>query len=393
MTLKISKAWISDLFITVGIFSLFSVPSLKLVYFSNLVNLLPLLLLIFALIIKLSTNNAFVRLPLHVLWAVFSLFLLTSYLLSPSNIDETLFKYFYVILAVHLTIFLVTENVGQKVVLLMYGWATLLAVWQVFVGVELDSSRGHTYLTISTPLGAAVAGLLVTAFFADLSLASRLLLCSILVLLLLALGTLLSRAALLLPSIIMISYSVLYILTAKSIPLKARLMAFAVVLLIVGAAYQFTSLILNDRQLDRFLRLTKSTTEEPRVAVYARALDLFFDKPWEGYGIGTTPIFFNGYYPHNLFLEVLVSGGIILLLPILVLIIFWMMWVLKDVRRGVKSFTSLSLMAMSLYFFLQWNISYSLEAAYIPFGMVVLYIVTTNIKYIRLPQRSSGYKD
>jgi O-antigen ligase len=81
----------------------------------------------------------------------------------------------------------------------------------------------------------------------------------------------------------------------------------------------YVDVILNERQLLRLERLS-ALEEETRYDLYARAVSLILEQPLIGYGSGGTATYFNGTYPHNIFLDVLFNGGLLLFIPFICII-------------------------------------------------------------------------
>ena len=72
-----------------------------------------------------------------------------------------------------------------------------------------------------------------------------------------------------------------------------------------------------------------------RDLVYARGYELFKESPIYGNGIGVYADKYDGSYPHNLFIQLLAEGGIILTVPFIIifLINLWYLikpWINKD---------------------------------------------------------------
>lgn len=66
-----------------------------------------------------------------------------------------------------------------------------------------------------------------------------------------------------------------------------------------------------------------------RDTVYLNAIDLFKESPIWGHGIGSYADFYHGTYPHNMFLQLMVEGGLILTIPFLFIILFGVWTLIK----------------------------------------------------------------
>lgn len=73
-----------------------------------------------------------------------------------------------------------------------------------------------------------------------------------------------------------------------------------------------------------------------RDRVYERGIDLFHESPIWGHGIGSYADVYWGTYPHNLFLQLLVEGGILFTIPFAIILInlIWILlrpWIVSDI--------------------------------------------------------------
>lgn len=67
-----------------------------------------------------------------------------------------------------------------------------------------------------------------------------------------------------------------------------------------------------------------------RDIVYEKALDLFKQSPLIGNGIGSYADLNNGTYPHNLFLQLLVEGGLLFVIPFIAVVIMSLTILIKS---------------------------------------------------------------
>lgn len=66
-----------------------------------------------------------------------------------------------------------------------------------------------------------------------------------------------------------------------------------------------------------------------RDLVYERGYELFEQSPIFGHGIGVYADIYNGDYPHNLFLQLLVEGGMIFAFPFIILFVVMIWYLIK----------------------------------------------------------------
>ena len=113
-----------------------------------------------------------------------------------------------------------------------------------------------------------------------------------------------------------------------------------------------------------------------------------------GYGTGSTSYVFAPMgYPHNIFLEVLMTGGLILLIPFLLFIVCYVLSIIYILKKHLHDSALVGFAASSLMFFLQFNTSFSLESGYIPLGtMLLLNLVVHDLKIKGRNEKSTGSK-
>lgn len=125
------------------------------------------------------------------------------------------------------------------------------------------------------------------------------------------------------------------------------------------------------------------TQTSGRDNVYEQAISLIKEQPLLGYG------FFDyfrhlRYYPHNIFLEVLLQGGFLYLIVFVLFLLFVIRKMIKIIKRDDDN---LLLLAMTL-----WpTVELLFSASYVMFGMfwfIVTYVVCYNSKKIRIAKHT-----
>lgn len=362
----ISKEWL----IALAIFFQLYLPSIKLVWSSSLLNLVSLLALIVMVLFK-EKKLDIPKARLLYVWYFFAIILITSFFFENAIIGPEVFKVLYMLFVVVLVIFLTNSSVTEKLIFIILCWASLISVWQLLLGITASHSLGQTYLTIALPIGSGLTISLVCLFLSKSNFTLRFRYLILSVLFVSALGTLLSRAALGFPFLILIIIFILFFIFSRSMSKAKKIIVF--ILGVVSIFLLFTNIgnILNERQIKRIERLA-DIENEPRYIVYQRAINLVFDNPILGYGGGAPAKFFNGTYPHNMFLDILINGGILLLIPfIIILSLFFrnIFFAISKLERDPKTLSSIS---MSMFFFFQWNISFGLDTLYIPVSALII---------------------
>lgn len=105
-------------------------------------------------------------------------------------------------------------------------------------------------------------------------------------------------------------------------------------------------------------RLLENYKEEPRFYVYMKSVDLILSNPF-GYGLQSYYKLL-GFYPHNIFIEILLSSGIFAFIVFLMLFTYAFLNALK-----LWFHQDLSIYAIVfIYFAIQWNFSYDFSSSY-----------------------------
>lgn len=129
---------------------------------------------------------------------------------------------------------------------------------------------------------------------------------------------------------------------------------------VVFSLYYFSGDIVSHSEFLMFKieRLLDNYREEPRFYVYMKSVDLILSNPF-GYGLQSYYKLL-GFYPHNIFIEVLLSSGI------LAFVIFFMLFIYA-LLNAIKMWSHQDLNIYAIvfvYFAIQWNFSYDLSSSY-----------------------------
>lgn len=355
-----------------GLFSLVCNPSIKLIYASEFINFIPLVILFFSVLGRWGKLISSIRKTLFLLWTtlaatVFASYFWGFYLNSFSDVARLV--YFYLVIT--LVIFSVDNSSTQISAKCIVAWGLFIALWQILFRIKTNYELGQTYLTVALPLGLALSYCIFRVSGFGVTVYSRIIYFSITVVLLLALATLLSRAALIFPLISWFIVYLAYLFFGRNISSFSRIRNFSIILVlcIFSGITIFQHIEL--RQLDKISRLADSMESEPRMVVYKAAILYVLEKPIVGYGIGSAEHLF-GKYPHNIFLEVLTTGGILLLFIFLSMIVLIMtLWLFLIRAKAGADAHSLAFVSCSLFLFMQWNTSFDFLTAYIPLSTMI----------------------
>lgn len=377
------KANKSDVIAALSVFILISIPSVKLLYSSSFINFIPVIGMILAIFLKGFISELYDKKIILLSWSSFSIVLMFSFLWNFGNIDARSFNFIFLIVVVFLSIIVLNEAVFYYTSFFLIFWCAFIALWQLLIGVPYKAGLGQTYLTVAMPLGALFT---MSLFGVTSSLPKKIRIYSLFlsVLAILSLGTLLSRGAMILPLLILSIHLLIMVFYSKSV--SKKFITLVLVFIIAGLGiWAFNYLEL--RQLYRLEMLFNNLGDEPRVAVYNKAIALISDSPLVGYGVGSTADFFNGTYPHNIFLDVFINGGILLLIPFFFIVSLYLRMVRKYYKFSSKYSVALPLLTMlafSAYYLFQWNISWGLDSSYIPLVTTFYFIFyMQKIRYVK----------
>lgn len=360
-----------------GGFLLLSTPSVKLFYSSELVNVMALVLLVLGGSCSARISSAPPRTLLLVLWAIFAILIWLFLLRSAYNYALLdIVKYGYLVAAVFLLVLCVDRSIVTLVTRLLLLWACWLALWHLTIGIPTNPELGQHYLSVGLPIAVGLAISMIGAFIERGSGRERMGYLLAAVLCLAAIVTLPGRSTLINPMIVFITSGVFVGLLDRGRTARMRTMVAAS----IGAAL-LGSLALYSHidfaQSQRFDRLLNRMAEEPRLILYRDAIEHIVESPIIGYGTNAPRAEF-GHYPHNLFLDILLQGGVVLLIPFLAIFVLYGRAFLKCARNGSGERGLLGFLGASGVLFLQWNTSFDLTTSYIPIGAMAMLIVAAS---------------
>jgi hypothetical protein len=364
-----------------AIFVLFATPSIKLYIYTEAINAVPVVLLVCSALLKPSCALSGTRGAVIVIGMLFFvvLFALGAYnSASVSVIDVT--KYGILCLLCALLPLIADRKAVALAMILIAGWGLLLALIQLSHGVALSRDKGQTYLTLGYALGcSSLLGLLAASAARSWLLRAVALGCFVMSAA--ATATLLGRGPVLLPIVIFLIYlgtNTIFEPSAKK--LGVRLLIAAV--LLAPAIYYVWAVFSAERVFKR-LELLSNIANEPRVSdTYLPALGAIAERPF-GSGLEAAEQLI-GIYPHNIFLEVWISGGVVALVLFGTLVGAF----LRHIGTAAHSKTEWSTrfgFFLTLYYFAMWNISFGLSSAYALLPMMMYFASRTRSEL--LPQQ------
>lgn len=370
---KITPSKIISFLLALMVFLILNIPNVKIFYSSPMVNIILLLgLWSFGILKVINQKNKVLTRPQYkfiimfcLLW--FVIFFVTFVQIPTSfNLFE-LSQYLVSILLVMGVIIFIDKEQIYKTINIQVIWTLFLSTMYLTVGIDLNRELGQHYLTLGLPLSAGLVSAFFLLFYQKNNKTYNLLLLFTILTSLYALTSLSGRTPVLLSVIIPLIVVLLNLILEKEITKKLKIILVAI---FIGPIFIY--LVYNNLSDRLFNTLTGHDFEtEPRYMIYNKSINLIEKNPF-GYGLQSNEL--GAGYPHNIFLETFLSGGIIASLILIILVIFMFNVMLKGIRMGS---TAIVCCALVLMYFFTWNLSYDLSSSYIPFvAMAMLVIIT-----------------
>lgn len=372
-----------SIIISFFVFATLNIPSLKIIYSSEIVNISIVFgLWIFGLVRIILLKNSVIRLTVQMRkfilffilmwWTILLVTLINSY----SSFDfQTLIRCLVAMLYVLGACIFIEYSDVKKVLRMQIVWSLLLSIVQLTVGIKLNISLGQHYLTLGMPIAAGVISSFFLLFYVEKSKFVKIFLVISLISSLLALTSLSGRSPVILAVLVPILFLIIIFIRENNFKNKIKM-----IILFVTMTPLFSVIIyknISDKWLLRFQKLS-NPEDEPRDLIYKESLNIIKNNIF-GTGINSSKVF-GIYYPHNIFLEVTISGGIIALIVFLCIAVQLLSKAIESTK--MKSI-SVCCGALAVFFFLTWNISFDLTTSYIPFVSILLLISVIDYeKYI-----------
>lgn len=387
-TLPIKKLSLFNFFLDTSFwgFLVLNIPSIKILYFSQAVNVIAIASLYLSYFLKTSKIMiGKTRIQCFVIMSLFwGILFLYGIIGTQAVVDTKLFlRYVSVYLAIVGFIFFITEKDVSKIVLWQIIWGTSLSIYQIFYGISYANYSNNQihYNTVGTPLASSLLAILGILFFTKNitnNILMKVVLSICMMFNLIALTTLFGRRHLLFSLLIflffiLLKYNYLILFKSKSFFNFLKIAVPFIVIICIGI-YNLQSR-LSDFGLERYYRLFYETNEETRLKLYLPAIEAITNNPF-GYGLNASETIV-GYAPHNIVLEILISGGIFAFIPFLIFVVLFF----KKVKVAITYSSYQTAFAMiSLYLFLNWNVGADLASSYICLGSMAITICTTKNK-------------
>lgn len=380
MHLRIDKKSMFSIMFSFFVFMSINLPTIKFLYSSSLLNIVALIgVLCFGLFRWIVSNEPMLNIDKRQLKFIFSFVLLWQIIFSVTWLNNSvhfgatdLFQYLSVILFTFgVLIFLRKEDL-KFIVLYQITWGTMFAFLEWTVGIPKNRELGQTYLTAGVVIAATIVVVIGLLFSKDIKIFFKVLLLPILIVLFGGITSLSGRAPILLSLGVPVFVYILSILFEKNLGKKIISLILFTAILISGSILVINALPATT--VNRILRIFVDIQSEPRYEVYEYAVTIISENPL-GIGLRGYRDYDTGY-PHNIILEIAMSGGLISLIPFSAIIITKFKTAIEIAKEKNNNLVWFNL---SLYYFLTWNISFDLSSSYMLFISVALLVKSQSL--------------
>lgn len=360
------------------VFMSINLPSIKLMYSSIVLNFIALIgMLGFGSLRWVLSNREldfnYKMLKFSVNFMIFwtTLFLITT-IMSPSFITISDLMQYLSIIPFTLGIMLFINKIDFPLIAcFQIIWGTIIAFLEWSVGIPKDRALGQNYLTSGVVIAATIVVLVGVILSKNTNVIVKILLSFPLLILFLGILSLSGRAPLLLSMLVPMLVLLINIMTEKN--LRKKIVTLVIMVTSVIVLYLILRNTLNQYTINRILRMFNSIQDEPRYDVYASSIEVAINNPL---GLGLTGFrYYDFGYPHNIFLEIVISGGFIAVIPFVIMILDYIHTGFKIAKNKGNSIIWLNL---SLYFFITWNISFNLSSSYMLFISLAIFIKSSS---------------
>jgi hypothetical protein len=373
------------------LFLTLSIPSLKIIFISSeLVNVVSILGLFFIGALRALDTK---KLPfligegrkrlLSLLMLFWFMLILSSFISSHIALSVIeLSQYLSIIIAFSAILLFIEGKDIKKLFVFQFGWGLFLAILSILDLITLDRSDGQNYLVLGVPLAIALLLSVALFFTKDWWLYKAAGILGVIITVG-ALSQLDGRAPLLFPMILIVAYVIYYNWKNGNFYWIFGT-AGAFIVFVLGAF-----LLAPESRIDRMMRLFTNIDEEPRIEIYAYYLEKSFDNVF-GYGLKAWSNESAGGYPHNFFLEVMFSTGLLGLLVSIIITVLFLIFSWFLIRDWGDQFLAVGSVFLVLYLFMTWNVSFELSGTYMLFSAIaVVAVVCFEFKNKRLNHADS----
>jgi len=364
---------LTDFLLIIAFFWLGSLPSIKLFYSSELVNLVPVAIFSIVFLLKRKILVTKGKVWLLFFWILFSTAILGRHLFSDLHDPVDSLRLIYYILVIFLVIVCSGNNIINRLPYPLIFWGLFVALYSIVKGFNYSGEIGQTYLTVSLPIGLALCLSFAACFSYGTTLYKRLFFLLVSIICIYALSMLKVRGMLIFSGIVIFVYLFFYIVLSKNVNVIYRLISLLLIVFSIFLLLNFLIPLIEFSQLYRLERLLYRTHEEPRLEIYLNSFKYINDNLLFGLGISKTREVI-GIYPHNIFLDVFLAAGIIGFIPFLIIVLRWSASFFYSLRYMVVNKERAAIGVAGLLLFMQWNTSFDLSTSYIPLSIMLLLV-------------------
>lgn len=391
MEIKIDKKNILSVIFALFVFISINLPSVKILYSSEIVNIAALSgLMTVGLIRWIISNEPMFQIDERQLKVIFNFILLwqimfaVTWLIRPLNFDTIdLLQYISVgLFTLSIFIFLRREDL-KYIIFFQVSWGTGIGFLEWTTGIPKSRALGQTYLTTGVAIAATIVVVIGLLSSKEVSKPLKALLIPVALILYAGVTSLSGRAPILLSFIVPVVVYFISILFEKQIRKKFSSLLLFITMLTVGLITLYN--VLPTSTVNRILRAFLTIQEEPRYELYQSAANVIFENPL-GIGLRGYQSFDFGY-PHNIFLEITMSGGLMALIPFISIVMYQFRAAINITREKSLNLVWLNL---SFYYLLTWNISFELSNSYMVFIPLALLIKSESLRH-QIPEKNQSY--
>lgn len=381
MDVKLDKKNIFSILFAFFVFISINLPSIKILYSSEIINIAALSgIMSVGLIRWIVSNEQLFRIDERQLKVIFNFVLLwhilfaVTWLIRPINFDMIdLMQYISVgLFTLGVLVFLRREDL-KFIAIFQVGWGTTIGFMEWTSGIPKSRALGQTYLTTGVAIAATIVVVIGLLLSKEINKFVKMALLPVLYILLAGVTSLSGRAPILLSLIVPVVVYFISILFEKN--LRKKFLSLFLFITILTTVLVVLYNVMPPRTVNRILRAFLTIQEEPRYELYLTAVNVVTENPL-GIGLRGYQSFDFGY-PHNIFLEVAMSGGIVALIPFLGIVVHQFSAAINIAREKSNNLVWLNL---SCYFLFTWNISFELSNSYMVFITLALLIKSESFR-------------
>ncbi|MFS1161235.1 O-antigen ligase family protein [Aeromonas salmonicida] len=336
--------------------SVLSLGGLKFFVFNSIFNVT--LAVLGCVIIAFNFKNIYLNVKSVLFISLFLFFyflVFISFFYEFSNTDFTYILKVLSLVVYSLSAFLLSKNIAKNPLmlsLLLVFFGTLMSLLFLVKYIQPSGAGELSYLNLALPIGIGI----LSSIYCLLNSNNNNLFFKVIILISIAI----QGIAILSLSARMVLISVAFLIIIIGMRNFSNKWAVVYTLVICALAYYFLNNTISQSEflIFKIERLLDNYKEEPRFNVYVHSIELLLKNPF-GYGLQS----YNkllGFYPHNIFIEIMMSSGFFAFLIFIILFFYTVFCSIKIfLNRDLYIYT-----IIFLYFSIQWSFSYDFSSSY-----------------------------